>query len=238
MDNSIYASLNRQSGLMQEMQAIANNIANSDTTGFRKEGVVFSEHIARLGRQEPTLAMADASARMIDLRNGALQNTGGALDIALDGEGFFRLATPQGERLTRAGSFTLSPEGQIVSSDGSALLDSGGATVTIPPGFGPPAIARDGTVSVAGAAVAQIGVVLPSDPASLVHEGGTRFAIEGDTVPLADAQIVQGFLERSNVEPVREITRMIEVQRAYELGQGFLEREDSRIHAVIETLGR
>ncbi len=144
MDNSIYASLNRQSGLMQEMQAIANNIANSDTTGFRKEGVVFSEHIARLGRQEPTLAMADASARMIDLRNGALQNTGGALDIALDGEGFFRLATPQGERLTRAGSFTLSPEGQIVSSDGSALLDSGGATVTIPPGFGPPAIARDG----------------------------------------------------------------------------------------------
>ncbi len=213
MDNSIYASLNRQSGLMQEMQAIANNIANSDTTGFRKEGVVFSEHIARLGRQEPTLAMADASARMIDLRNGALQNTGGALDIALDGEGFFRLATPQGERLTRAGSFTLSPEGQIVSSDGSAPRSR--RRHRDDPARLWAARHRTGrcTVSVAGAAVAQIGVVLPSDPASLVHEGGTRFAIEGDTVPLADAQIARGFLERSNAEPVREITRMIEVQR-------------------------
>lgn len=238
MDNTLYTTLNRQSGLLQEMRAIANNIANSDTTGFRREGVVFAEYVVRLGKDEPSLAMADGVARMMDLRNGALQPTGGALDIALEGEGFLLLSTTGGDRLTRAGSFTLSPEGEIVAADGARLLDAGGATIAVPPGSGKPVIARDGTVSVGGTPFAQIGVYLPADPASLRHEGGTRFAFDGQAEPVEGAQVFQGFVEASNVEPVREITRMIEVQRAYEAGQGFLDREDSRIRAVIETLGR
>ncbi len=238
MDNTIYTTLNRQSGLLHEMRAIANNIANSDTTGFRREGVVFAEHVVRLGKDDPSLAMADGVGRMMDLRNGALQPTGGALDIALEGEGFLLLSTSAGDRLTRAGSFTLSPEGEIVAPDGARLLDAGGAAIAVPPGSGEPVIARDGTVSVGGTPFAQIGIYLPADTASLRHEGGTRFAFDGQAGPAEGAQVVQGFVEASNVEAVREITRMIEVQRAYEAGQGFLDREDSRIRAVIETLGR
>ncbi|MCV2866084.1 flagellar hook-basal body complex protein [Defluviimonas sp. WL0075] len=238
MDNAGYTTLNRQAGLMQEMRAIANNIANVSTTGFRKEGVVFAEHLARLGADEPTLAMADGVARVTDLRSGPLLPTGGALDLAIEGDGFFLLATAEGERLSRAGSFALSPEGELVAADGARLLDAGGATITIPPGAGQPAIARDGTLSVGGTPVAQIGLYATADMASLIHDGGTRFAVTGPMEPVEAPRIHQGFLEGSNVEPVREIARMIEVQRAYEMGQGFLDREDGRIRAVIETLGR
>ncbi|MCV2867056.1 flagellar hook-basal body complex protein [Defluviimonas sp. WL0002] len=238
MDNAVYATLNRQAGLMQEMRAIANNIANASTTGFRKEGVIFAEYVASLGEDEPALAMADGVARMVDLRNGTLAPTGGALDIAIEGEGFFRLATPEGDRLTRAGSFTLSPEGELVTADGAAVLDAGAATIVIPSDGGRPSIARDGTVSLNGVPVAQIGIYAPTDPSSLIHAGGTRFSVEGPLEAVSDPRMFQGFLEGSNVEPVQEIARMIEVQRAYEMGQGFLDREDSRIRAVIEALGR
>lgn len=238
MDNAIYTALNRQTGLMAEMRAIANNIANASTTGFRKEGLVFAEHVAALGPDAPSLSMADGVARMVDLREGALTQTGGALDLALEGEGFFMIETDAGRQLTRAGSFVLSPEGQVVTADGARLLDSGGTAVTLPADAGEPAIARDGTVSVGGAPVAQIGVFRPESPAGLVHAQGTAFAFEGAPEPVEAPGVFQGYLEGSNVDPIQEIARMIEVQRAYEMGQGFLDREDGRIRSVIEALGR
>ncbi|ETD88192.1 flagellar hook-basal body complex protein, partial [Rhodobacter capsulatus] len=105
MDNTIYAALARQSGLMQEMQVVANNMANVNTTGFRREGVVFSEYVDSLDGDEASLSMAHASGRTIDFDSGAVASTGNQLDFAIQGEGFFMIETPEGNQLTRAGSF-------------------------------------------------------------------------------------------------------------------------------------
>lgn len=236
MDAAGYATLNRQSGLMREMGVVANNIANSSTTGFRREGVVFSEFVAAMD-EGPSLSMAHASGRHVDLSQSTISQTGGQFDLAIQGEGFFLVQTPQGERLTRAGSFVPSPEGELMTPDGFRLLDAGGAPVFVPPQARGIAIAEDGTLSADGQPVAQIGLWQPTDPLTLRHQSGTLFS-SGEVEPAEGAKMLQGMLEDSNVEPVSEIARMIEVQRAYELGQKFLDAEDERVRGVITTLGR
>jgi flagellar basal-body rod protein FlgF len=236
MDSIGYTTLNRQSGLMREMQVVANNIANISTTGFRREGVVFSEYVARLDG-DPSLSMAQAKTRSVDLQQAGLSTTGGTFDFAIQGDGFFQVSTPQGPRLTRAGSFTPSATGELVNMDGHQLLDGGGAPVFVPPDAGQISMAADGTLSANGVPLAKIGLWQPTDPLTLRYEGGTLFSASG-MEPAEGATLMQGMLEDSNVEPVSEIARMIDVQRAYELGQTFLDREDARVRGVIQTLGR
>lgn len=239
MDNAIYATLNRQSGLMREMQAVANNIANLSTPGFRKEGVVFTEFVAALGRDD-ALSMANADGRIVSAAQGELRPTGGTYDFAIDGTGYFQIETPEGPQLTRAGSFTPSADGELVTSDGHRLLDSGGAPIAVPPGALSVALAPDGTLSADGSPIAQLGLFRPVNATDLVPTWGTRLAAAGGVEPVdEDAGVIrQGFLEGSNVNAVQEVARMIEVQRAYELGQTFLDREDQRIRAVISTFSR
>lgn len=236
MDAAGYATLNRQSGLMREMALVANNLANASTTGFRREGVVFSEYVAAMD-SDPSLSMANASGRHVDLGQATISQTGGSFDFAIQGDGFFLIETPQGERLTRAGSFTPSSEGELVTPDGYRLLDAGGAPIFIPPDARAVAMARDGTLSTNGQPIAQVGLWQPTDPMGLRHQSGTLFSADG-LEPLEGGVVLQGMLEDSNVEPVSEITRMITVQRAYELGQKFLDAEDQRVRGVIQTLGR
>jgi flagellar basal-body rod protein FlgF len=144
--------------------------------------------------------------------------------------------TPDGPRLTRAGHFTPSGAGELVTPEGFRLLDAGGAPLFVPPGGAQVGIAPDGTVSAAGAPIGQVGLFVPRDPLSLVRQGGTLFRADAGADPAFGGRLLQGFLEESNVEPVRELARMIEVQRAYELGQGFLEREDDRIRKTIQAI--
>lgn len=237
MDAALYTTLNRQSGLMREMGVVANNIANSSTTGFRREGVVFSEHLTAIGPGRETLSMANARGREVDLTPASLSQTGGRFDLALEREGFFMVETPQGNRLTRAGAFMTSAEGELVNADGHRVLDDGQAPIALPPGARSVGVAPDGTISADGQPIARIGVFDQPDRAQLRHQGGTLFAA-GDAEPVEEPLVRQGFLEESNVNPVLELARMIEVQRAYELGQSFLESEDQRIRSVISATTR
>ncbi|UFM65123.1 flagellar hook-basal body complex protein [Paracoccus sp. MA] len=238
MDNAIYAALTRQSGLMREMRTVANNIANADTAGFRREGVVFSEYMVPLDRRGETLAMANGRGRMVDLSPGGMTQTNGQFDMAIDGEGFLMVQTPQGNRLTRAGAFMTNAEGELVNPDGYQLLDDGQAPIVIPAGVRGIGIGTDGTVSADGNPIGRIGVFAGPEPSKLRHEAGTLFDPGGAVEPLDDAVLRQGFLEASNVDPVLEIARMIEVQRAYQLGQSFLDQEDQRIRQAITSLTR
>ncbi len=238
MDSSGYVALNRQAGLLREMETVATNIANASTNGYRREGVVFSEFVVKTGRDTDSLSIGNANGRRVDLTQGALQQTNGTFDFAIEGDGFFLVATPDGDRLTRAGAFTPSPEGALVTPDGAALLDAGGAPVLVPAGVARIALGADGTLSADGAPIAQIGLWVPEDPLSMTRAPGARFDPGGQPVPVENARILQGFLERSNVDPVTELTRMIEVQRAYELGSAFLEREDERVRSTVRVIGQ
>ena len=234
METATYTALSRQSALMREMRLIANNIANANTTGFRQEGMIFSEFVQRAD-EGASVAMATGRIGLTSFAQGTLQQTGGTFDFAIEGDGFFMIQTPDGERLTRAGAFSPSAEGTLVTPDGYPVLDAGGAPLFVPPN-GELAAAADGTISADGRPIGQIGVVRPLDPQAMIREGGVMFRADAGFEPVDTPRVMQGFVEASNVDPILQVARMIDVQRAYELSQSFIEREDERIGKAIDSL--
>jgi flagellar basal-body rod protein FlgF len=237
MDLAGYVALTRASGLARELQAVANNIANLSTTGYRREGVVFAEMVQALPVEGGSVAMTAARARYTDALQGALVETGGTLDLAVEGDGYFTVMTPGGPRLTRAGAFTRDAEGIVVNMDGHPLLDEGGGEITIPFEARAISVSADGTVSVDGAPVARLGLVDVEDETRLFREAGVLFRADAEPAPVENGRVLQGFLEQSNVNPVAEMARMVAVQRAYEYGQRLMDQEDDRIRLVVRLLG-
>jgi flagellar basal-body rod protein FlgF len=235
VDNTGYTTLTRQSGLLREMQVVANNIANVATTGFRQEGVIFSEYVLPI-KDGSSLSMGYGNVQNTSYAQGTLSQTGGAFDLAIEGEGFFLIETPQGERLSRSGAFSPNAEGDLVSMNGYRVLDAGGAPVFIPPDVGKVAISGDGTLSAGGKPIGQIGLVAPNDRSNMVREDGVMFRADDGYIPAEKARILQGFVEGSNVNAINQLGRMIEIQRAYEMGQSFLESEDQRVRQAIDSL--
>ena len=237
MENAGYTTLTRQSGLLREMQVVANNIANMATAGFRAEGVIFAEHVRALEGEADSLSMATASGRSISAQQGALEQTGSPFHMAIEGDGFFLIQTPEGEALSRAGNFVRTAFGELVTPDGHMLLDAGGAPVFVPPDAGSVTLAQDGTLSADGQPLTQIGLWQPVDPTELTRRAGVLFTADSGVEPMEGGVLLQGTVEQSNVDPVAQIARMIEVQRAYELGQSFLEAEDQRVRDFLRTAG-
>jgi flagellar basal-body rod protein FlgF len=237
MDNATYTTLTRQSGLMTEMQVVAHNIANLATTGFRAEGVIFAEHVRALDGERDSLSMAHAAGRVVSPQQGGLEQTGSPFHMAIEGEGFFLVRTPEGEALTRAGNFLRNEFGDLVTPDGNAVLDAGGAPVFVPPDASAVSLAQDGTLSADGQPLTQIGLWQPVDPTELTRIAGALFTAPSGVEPMDEGILIQGMVERSNVDPVVQIARMIEVQRAYELGQSFLDAEDQRVRDFLRTAG-
>jgi flagellar basal-body rod protein FlgF len=238
VDAAGYVALTRQTGLLREMETIAQNIANVSTTGYRREGLIFAEHVRRAGDGMGSVSMAHAHARHIDLAQGPLTRTGGTFDFAIEGPGFFQLLAGDAPELTRAGVFGPNGEGLLAAADGALLLDAGGAPIFVPPDAAEIVLASDGSLSADGRPIALIAPVMPADPTTLSRRDGARFSVTGDVEPMPDSRVLQGFVEAANVDPMAEIARMIEVQHAYQLGQSFLEKEDERIRATVRTLGQ
>jgi len=237
METAGYATLSRQSGLMRELQIVANNVANSATTGYRQEGLVFSEFI-QIAPDQSSLSMSQARISNTSTAQGALTQTGGSFDLAIEGDGFFMVESPTGPRLTRAGSFSPNGDGDLVNMNGYPVLDSGGATVFVPSTETDIHISADGTISAAGRPLGQIGVFVPAESTRLIREDGVMFRAEGEVESAENAKILQGFLEGSNVNAIGQVARLVDIQRSYELGQSFLEAEDQRIRNAIKTLIR
>lgn len=234
MENAGYITLTRQTGLTKELRVIANNIANTATTGFRQEGVIFSEFVQRNGNED-SQSMAAARVRETSHLQGSLRETGAKFDLAIEGDGFFLVETPLGPRLTRNGAFSPNGLGDLVTSDGFPVLDVGGAPVFIPPGGLDLSVSKDGTIGSEGRPIGQIGIVQPVEGAVLTREDGVFFSVEEGWDPVIEPTVVQGFLEKSNVNTLGQIARMIEVQRAYEMGQSFLDSEHERVKNAMKT---
>lgn len=237
MDTAGYVTLSRQVGLVRDLQVVANNIANSATTGYRQEGLLFSEYVKAGVDGQSDISMTRASARNTSLEQGGLTRTGSPFDLAIEGDGFFQVETDRGPRLTRAGSFSPGPDGGLLTMSGYRVLDAVGAPVFVPAGQDV-RIASDGTMSAGGQPIGQIGIVMPVNPVDLQREDGVLFRTSDGVDPVAAPRVLQGFLEDSNVNPVAQVARMIEIQRAYEMGQKFLESEDDRIRQSVKTLIR
>ncbi|MDH4385927.1 MAG: flagellar basal-body rod protein FlgF [Caulobacter sp.] len=242
MDNAMYIGLSRQMTLRREMDVIANNIANADTAGFKVENLMVRtepKSPARSidGPKPIKFVLDDGVAR--NFTQGALRQTGGAFDLAIDGKGFFKIDTAQGERFTRDGRFTLSPDGRLTNQAGDSVSGDAGEIV-VDPAKGPVSIASDGTVSQAGERVGKVGVFLFSGRAVLAKNGDNLFKNTSNEAPVADtaSRVRQGMLESSNVNPILQITRMIEVSRAYEGVVKSMESNSDLSRRAVERLGK
>jgi len=243
MDNALYVGLSRQMTLRRELDIVANNIANANTTGFKVEDLMVHTEQAKpaktLDGSSPVKFVLDTGVAR-NFTQGALTKTGGDFDLAIEGQAFFKIQTASGERYTRDGRFTTNPEGILVTQAGNQVMDEGGGQITIDPKLGPVTIGKDGIVSQGAIRVGKIGLVRPDDLASLAKDGDNLYRNTANTTPqpVTDAQIHQGMLESSNVQPVIEITRLIEIQRAYEGVAKMMDNTAELSRSAVERLGK
>ena len=234
MTNSIYNTISRQASLLKELSSVSNNIANSNTIGFRAERPFYSEYVRMLGENREANAQTRIAGRMLNSRIGALIKTGGPFDVALEGEGYFSVDTAQGPMLTRAGAFALDSTGSITTAAGARALDESGAPIVIPPETNEIVITPDGSITADGALVGRFAVV--SAPVTALERfGDALYRSREPVIPIRSPMVRQGYLENSNVNAVHEIARLVEVQRAYEFNQQLTVNEDERIRKAIEA---
>jgi len=243
MDNALFVGLSRQVVLRREMDIIANNIANADTSGFKVESLMARAEpkspAFTLGGPKPVkFVVADGVAR--DYSQGSFNRTDAPLDMAIEGEGFFRVSGLDGERYTRDGRFRTDEGGRLVTNAGLPVLDDGGGEILIDPERGPVSIAADGTISQGSERVAKVGVVTFESLSVLEKTGDNllRNSSNLDPQPAQEARVRQGMLEGSNVKPVLEITRMIEVSRAYESMARMMDSTGDLSRRAVERMGR
>ena len=237
MDITSNVAISRLVAQQRAIDVIAVNIANANTPGFKAERTQFSDWLSRQSTQsERTVAYTQDRATWREQQTGTLTHTGNPLDLALTSDGYFTVRTPRGPRLTRDGRFGLLPSGTVADSAGNALLDSRGQPVQLSSTDTIITVAGDGTVSSENGQLAKIGVVRPIDPMRLQAEGNTLFASGSATTPVASPGVVQGAMEDSNVQPVLEVTRMMDGERQFQFMIQFIQAESDRQQSVIDRL--
>lgn len=242
MDNALYVGLSRQLTLRRELDIVANNIANMDTTGFKVESLMVETEPASpaqtFGAPRPVKFVLDRSVGR-DFGQGTLRSTGATFDLGLQGDGFFTIQTAEGEQYTRDGRFHMDPDGRLVTEDGNAVMAEGGEIV-IDPELGPVNIAKDGTVSQGQELLGKISVVRFNELSMLEKVGENRYrnTANAQPEPATDTDVHQGMLEGSNVKPIAEITRMIEVTRAYESMAKMMDSNAELSRRSIERMGK
>ncbi|WP_374434212.1 flagellar hook basal-body protein [Tabrizicola sp.] len=223
MENTGYVALSHAAMMERATDITANNIANSNTVGFRSTQPLFESLVVDSGGPEDLgpLIYATETGTVSDLAPGALMATGNPLDVALPGGGWMAYRTPEGQiALGRDGQLALTAEGDLVTGAGDFVLDVGGAPISLPPDSGALTIADDGTITAPdGGVLGQIGIFDEPGIAGWQHLRGALLVPREGSVsltPALDPVLKQGVLEQSNVAPIAEMTRLISQQRAYE----------------------
>lgn len=241
IENAQLISLSRQIALQRQMDVVANNMANINTTGFKAENLLFEEYVMPVARDQnfPTinqpLSYVQDWATMHDMSGGAMVQTGNELDVALNGTGFFAVQTGAGERWTKSGAFQISSNGTLVDASGNPVLGEGG-----PIQFGPEEtgilIATDGSVSSSAGPKDRLRLVEFANVQDLTREGSNLYA-GGTPVAATNTRAMQGFVERSNVSGVSEMAEMIRVTRSYESIASLTQKQDDLRRSAIQRLG-
>lgn len=248
MDNALMIGLTRQMTLRRSMDVVANNIANANTAGFKAESVLLENRPARAAESSDgpsELQFVNSWGVGRDFGQGEMEFTGRSFDVAVEGEGFFAIETEAGEEYTRDGRFRTDELGQLVAVDGAPVLDGDTrAPIMLTPNAGSTSIAADGSVTQDGVQVGRIGVFEIPDRGALSKQGNGRYALppfdNPADQPLAmfDPMVRQGFVERSNVQSIAELTDMMTIMRSYQSVSKFLEQAEDLNKRAIERLGR
>ena len=241
MDIASSVATSRMVAQQRAIDVIADNIANANTPGYKAERVLFSDWLVRRhGTDTPqgdrTIAYTQDRATWREQRTGTLTHTGNTFDLSLTSDGYFTIGTSLGPRLTRDGRFGLMPSGTIADGAGNAVLDSNGRPIVLSATDTQITIAGDGTVSSENGQLAKIGVVRPNDAMQLTAEGNTLFLSGSPTTRVATPGLVQGSMEDSNVQPVLEMTRMMDGLRQFQLVSQFIQAENDRQQSAIDKL--
>lgn len=239
MSNTMSIALSQQMALRRNMDVIANNLANMNTTAFKSESVIFEEYLMDVdkpdGNTESYSYVLDQGVSR-DLTEGHQQVTGNPLDFSIKGPGYFVIESDVGERYTRNGHFNLDPDGQLVTKEGFPVLDTGGAPIILSLQDGAISVASDGTISTQLGQRGQLQVVSFDNESELAKEGNSLLSTLETAKPTENPIVVQGMIEQSNVAPIIEMTRMISVMRAYQSASELLQTNQDMNIDAIQTL--
>jgi flagellar basal-body rod protein FlgF len=237
MESALLLSLSRQMAIKDQMESIANNVANMSTPSYKGERALFHEYLdGTRGPKQITYPQLKGLFR--ETTEGPMAATGNSLDIALRGKGYLVVDTPEGTRFTRDGHLSINNKSQIVTQQGNPVLGVNNRPMTVPPDTKDITIAEDGSISAGENKVGQFKLVAFENEQNLERTGDGLYKTDAQQRRATDAQVVQGNLEGSNIQPVLEITRMIDAARMYESAQKVINSEDDRMRKAIERLSK
>jgi flagellar basal-body rod protein FlgF len=247
MQNALLVGLSRQMALRRELDVIANNVANLDTTGYKADGSLFEEYLSSAARGDQTdthVSFVQDRGVWHDMSQGPIAHTGNPLDVAIDGkDAFLVVQTTNGERYTRNGTLQINAGGQLVTSDGDPVLGDSGP-ITFQPNDHQVSISKDGTISVregksnVDSQRGKLKLVKFDNLQQLQKDGSSTFTAPAGVTPqpTTTASVVQGAVEKSNVRGVVEMSRMIEITRSYTQVANMLQQQNDLGTTAIDKL--
>jgi flagellar basal-body rod protein FlgF len=243
MENALLVGLSRQMGLRRSIDVIANNIANLNTTGYKADGLMFEEFAMPAARAnafagaDRRISFVNERATWTNMRAGGAEHTGNPLDIAIDGTAMLTLQTPRGERYTRNGALAINAAGELVTQEGFRVQGEAGPIVFQPQDRNIN-IARDGSITVGDVGRGKLRLVEFAPAVRLQKDGDSTFmppqGVAPQPAPLA--RVTQGAIEKSNVQGVIEMTRMIEATRTYSTVAQLAQQQGDLRKSAIERL--
>ncbi|MGH6671054.1 MAG: flagellar basal-body rod protein FlgF [Xanthobacteraceae bacterium] len=249
MENALLVGLSRQMALTHDIDIVANNIANIDTTGYKADNALFSEYLmpgARDGQftgSDRRISFVRDTGSWIDFSAGPIQHTGNPLDVAIDGNAYLAVQTPQGVRYTRNGALQTNATGQLVTDEGYPVLGDNGP-ITFQPGDHSVNITPSGIITVrngsdpSDAPRGRLQLAAFAQQNLLQKEGGSMFSAPPGVAPIAPSlgtRLVQGAIEKSNVNAVAEISRMIQITQSYtDIANVLQQQGDQRTSALTQ----
>jgi flagellar basal-body rod protein FlgF len=223
MDPAYYVAAGSLKARSFQLETLSNNLANADTVGYKTERSFFSLFNKAQGssRRLPlTKAVNDGTVlatRAIDFSQGVSKATGKGLDLAIEGDGFLAVQTPQGVRVTRDGRLKLGPGGQLQSLDGSPVLGKNGQPLAINPGGDQVVVSPDGTLQQGTTVLGQLDLKAYATPYALKRAGSNRYDPAGLAETEPKATVAQGYLEQSGVDVPTAMIDMIRLNRLFEM---------------------
>ena len=250
MNIGLYQSASSLSALERWQDAVSQNITSAQTAGFRKRTVQFSTQNAGKWNINPYAKNAGAENEHqvlftkintgINFLTGETQPTRRELDVAIQGDGFFEMNGPDGQKLyTRNGEFRVTPERVLVGAGGLEVLSEGGSPIVTLPGGGAITVNRDGTIFQGATSLGKISIQKFSNTAALMPTVAGLFVAgpNAGKESVDEPELMQGYLEQSNVQPLREMVDLVLISRAYEANQKIITTADKQMEKTLEALG-